>query len=352
MNNIRIYLLILSIGFFACSRKGTMNIQMLHPSPVTIGQHIKTVALVNRAMTEKNKKNQIEAIVTLEGINQDKQGIQKSLEGLNSILIQSPRLKGELTTIQMTGSPDGKTFLPALSWDSINYICKEYNADAVVAIESFDTDCIITHQIGQISVNNQFGVPIPTPRIYATQKVIVNIGFRIYDPSNQSLVDQHTFTFERLWNANAGTIAEALASLANRQMAINQTCFEAGIAYGRRISPMWVYERRMYYKRAYNEDMRIAGREALVGDWKNAVERWKRVIDLPGRRKLHGKAAFNLALACEVAGDLQGAQEWIKKAYGQYNNKKARYYMYDIQRRIRDFQMLDQQMNNNQNSED
>ena len=339
-------------SLFSCSSLVTLNVKMLEPGAISLGPDIGTVALVNRALPGPTTKTKnVIDILTSESLNHDLQGRQQILEGLNNALMQSPRLKGFLATAQYSGDMTGTLFPAPMSWDTINQICMDNHTDAVIALETFHTDVTVTHETGNIQMTNQFGISIPTVQISATQKVLVKIGFRIYNPKTQKIVDQYTYSYWRTWGTQATSIGEAIAALESRQLCVNQACNTAGGLYENRISPTWNYEQRSLWKKAGRSPMAVGSRMAIVGNWDEAAKNWNQVLASSTKRKLCGRAAYNLALASEVNGDLLAAKNYISQAYGQYNNKQAQYYQNTINRRYNDMIRLNQQfMENNTDS--
>ena len=317
---------------------------MLEPGGVYLNPSINTVALVNRAASANKKEGRIEAIVTMEGANEDKQGRQQILEGLNNALLQSPRLKSKITGLELMGDVTGTTFPAPLSWDSVALLCTQNEVDALVVLESYDSDCIITHTTGNVQVNNAFGIPIPTVQFYVTQKIIIKAGFRIYDPQNKVITDQYTFSYWRTFNSQGTGLGEAIAALVNRQLSINQTSSDAGYYYEKHISPSWMNERRSLFKKAGGSPLAIGSRMAIVGNWQEASDNWKKALQSSTNRKTCGRAAYNLALAAEIKGDLNEAKDWISKSYGVYNNRQAPYYQNILNRRYNDLMKLNEQM--------
>ena len=80
-----------------------------------------------------------------------------------------------------------------------------------------------------------------------------------------------------------------------------------------------------------------------MNNWDGAAEIWKKYINDPSV-KVGGRATYNMAIACEVKGDLSVALEWANKAYLNFGIKKARSYAGILQRRIYDQQRLEKQM--------
>ena len=97
--------------------------------------------------------------------------------------------------------------------------------------------------------------------------------------------------------------------------------------------------------------MAVGSRMAVVGNWNEAINNWNQVLTTSKKRKLCGRACYNLALASEINGDLENAKTWISKSYGQYNNKQAAYYQNTINRRYNDMMKLNQQFMQNNNTD-
>ena len=54
------------------------------------------------------------------------------------------------------------------------------------------------------------------------------------------------------------------------------------------------------------------------------------------KRRIAGRAAFNIAVAYEVLGDLEKAREWASKSYVEFNEKRGNDYYNILVYRIRE----------------
>lgn len=334
MNKLYYYLIVVPI-FFLCSCMSTTYVQVMKPAQVNITPEIETVALVNRAQPQNEKTNTIEGIVTGEGIGQDRQGIEQALMGFQNTLQESQRFEVKRTNLELVGSGSGGTFPSPLSWSEVERICEEYNVDAVAAIETYDSDFIITNGI----VTKEKGIGF-----YAEGVATVKLGFRMYHPKARTIVDQDHLTCNRRWKANSSSVLAAASQLINRKDAIHKASYLAGNNYAARIAPTWFTVSREYFKKGKrNPHFEMGVRSAHISNWEVAKENWHKVIPT-AKAKTAGKAAYNLALAYEVQGDLDEALAWATKAYSLYNNKKARPYVSLLERRIWEQEQLDIQL--------
>ncbi|HEY6899107.1 MAG TPA: hypothetical protein VI233_00630, partial [Puia sp.] len=61
------------------------------------------------------------------------------------------------------------------------------------------------------------------------------------------------------------------------------------------------------------------------------------------RRKVAGRACYNMAIICEINGDLEGAIQWAQKSYENYNNRLALSYVNVLRNRQADRAVLQSQ---------
>jgi tetratricopeptide (TPR) repeat protein len=104
--------------------------------------------------------------------------------------------------------------------------------------------------------------------------------------------------------------------------------------------------REFYNKPKKSKYIQQGVRKSEVADWEGAIESWMKVFDSKDKKdkKAVGKAAFNIAVAYEVLGDLEKAKEWAAKAYTEYEDNEANDYYRKLQDRIREEAILKAQL--------
>lgn len=304
-----------------------MNFNVMVPAAVSFPAHIRSVAMVDRTRGVDNVKEAIESGLTGELIGEDKLATQIMMDGVHSIMANSATLDFIRTSeILERESSVSAAFPEALDWDVISGLCTKYSVDAIMAIEVFDSDFIILPRIGQ-TVN-------------------VKAGIRIYDPQSRSIIDQFVFSHDMGVGGDITSVEGVLGSLINKNAAIREVSYDAGVIYGRRISPSWYRVSRKYYRRSKGDDNLAEGARMMeVNDWEAAKASLLRAVDTGRKRKTRGRAAHNLAVVHEIEGNLAEAKSWAQEAWGKYKNKASRDYLYDLNRRIRETEILDQQLN-------
>ncbi|NJO83791.1 MAG: hypothetical protein HC828_13990 [Blastochloris sp.] len=237
-----------------------------------------------------------------------------------------------------------REFPPALDWYIVEDICKQNQADALITLETFDSNNSIS--IGERQAERKDGDrTIKFTEFLATLNVQIEAGWKIYYPAEKRIIDQNIYSDGRSWSNASDARKKAEAGLPFMDQAVADAGRYAGERYAFRISPMWVNVSRYYFRKG-NADFETADRFGKSGDWQGAANLWIKYVDARDP-KIAGNACYNMALARELEGDLESALEWARKSYTKYNNKKGRYYANILQQRIYDQSRLDEQMQNN-----
>ena len=187
------------------------------------------------------------------------------------------------------------------------------------------------------------GVKIKEVRHKAILEMKIVSGWRIYDNLNKVIVDENKFTEFKEFSAWGNSRKEAERNLPYRGVALKQSGDFAGIQYGKRISPVWVQAKRIYYT-GKEDALKQASKSVKSNQWDDAIEIWKKVVSL-NDKEIASKASFNMALASEIKGYLDAAIDWAKKAKA-LGDKRANAYISTLNKRKQDQKKLNQQLNN------
>jgi hypothetical protein len=343
MKDFLVYLLFFTGLFYQCANP-TIRFNALYPAEIDIPTDIRSVAIIDRTAPENKWLNIIEGGITGEGIGQDKVASQITLDGVSSILQNSDRYHAVRTNEVIIGSESGSTFPDPLSWEVVEQITKEYEADVVLSLETFDSDFIVTDGTRVVEKKNADGMMIHLPEFYARGVASVKLGFRLYNPSERSILDQYHFTDNMDWEASGNSVYDAVHHLIGKDAAIKDVSYNAGRAYAQRITPAWYRVTRIYYKKAKkNPDLEEGARWMEANNWDNAIVSLEKALER-GDQKSRGMAAHNLAVVYEILKNLENARDWAQKAWAQYENKDSKDYAYQLNLRMQDRERLKNQM--------
>ena len=314
----------LAIAFLVLAAPN-MNFNVIIPALIDVPDHIKVAAMIDRTLVDDEASNVIEGVITGELIGEDRLATQILMDGVHAMLENAATVSLKRTTeVYPGGSPFSAAFPEPISWEEIESLCDKYQVDAIVAIEKFDSDFIIVPGVNQTAT--------------------VKAGIRLYDPTQKSIIDQYQFSHQESWSSGPLTLETALDGLISKTAAIKEASYEAGIEYGRRLSPSWYRVSRPYFRKSKGDDVFAEGARMMeVNDWHAAKEALYHAVE-NGHRKTKGKAAHNLAVVFEIEGNLEEAKGWAQEAWGKYKNKKSRDYLYDLNRRINEMARVNQQL--------
>jgi len=304
-----------SVMLFLICGAPTISFRVLKPSFLNIPEHINSIGVIDRSVQIKSKV--LEGGLTAEIPGSDKIASQFALDGLINVVRNADRLNVIRTSRVFTRNTAPETFPEPLEWAEIARLCLEFKVDAIIALEIFDSDYIIP-----------------------TKMTRVTVGFRFYDNKKKEIFDQKQFTHQLVWEGRVNTLEGAINLIIDKENAIKDVSFDAGMIYGRRISPSYYTIEREYYRRA-KKDLNLAegARMMEANNWDAAIDALQRAME-SNKMKVKGRAAHNLAIVYEILGDYPQAKIWAQDAWGRYANKDSRHYSYILEQRIREDQIL------------
>lgn len=315
------------------------------PADINVPNELNNIVIANRSRPSKENLagNIMEGIISGEGIGYDRRGAEYCVEGLSDMLSSSERytLKN-IAGMELKGTGTS-SFPPPLDWNNVVNICDSYDADALLVLETFDSDSrtIVGSPIAQ--TRKRKGVKIKELRYPATLIMEIQSGWRIYDAKHRAIIDENRFTEKKDFLVYGSSPDDAMRRLPSKGSAIKESGFFAGKQYGYRISPMWIKARRTYFTGRHT-DLKLARSYVKIGDWDAAIAIWKE-LSKESDNKIARRSAYNMAIASEIKGGLDAAIDWANKSQ-KLGEKKAHKYINVLHIRKMNEEKLKQQLNN------
>ncbi|MFB6456943.1 DUF6340 family protein [Chitinophaga sp. Hz27] len=329
--------------FTSCKTTELVYIKVLEPAPVTIPPYVKSAGVVNRTtITAQNKAvDVVDKIFSLEGAQLDKEGAKSSVSGLAEELLKNNRFNEvkELGELDLTTTAPG-LFSAPLSWETVDKICRDNHVDALFSLELFDTDSKVSYAATPVTLKTPLG-NVPGLEHHASMLTNVKTGWRIYDPASRNILDEFPVARNITFAGRGINPAAAAAALLNRKEAVKQVSAQVGQQYAMRIIPYRTRVIRDYYVKG-TDNFRTARRKAQTGNWDGAAEIWKKETTNPSHT-VAGRACYNMAIICEINGELDLAIKWSQKSYEEYNNRLALKYINMLKNRQAGNELLKQQ---------
>jgi len=326
MKNILLMLCILAI--VGCSRYGYVRLNYPTAPIAYLPDDVNSIAAVNRSLTREEDRDEkiMEAIVTTEVAGYDRLASDECIKGVyDAILVLENTELIIPKTVRMYGT--GTRKLPELlDWDLVAEICKSEGADALLVLETFDSNTDLLASTATTQAAAILSTGSPAPILPGQIKMNVACYWRLYDPKTKQIIDQYQHNAYRTFDTQRGIIPPH---------ALPETAYESGRAYIERFLPGYYVVKRDLYKRTSGSAKHqfMAGyRRAEVANWEGAIEIWSELSE-HGKRKTAGRACLNIAVANEVLGDTENALEWAKRSYEFYDDKLGRDYSKILLRR-------------------
>ena len=338
-----VYIALIITSITSCVTSSVL-VNVHRPADITINKDIQNVVVVNRSRPSKDNLagNIVEGLISGEGIGADRKGAEYCVEGLTGMLNSSERfsLKNE-GGIELKGTGTSSFPIP-LAWNEVKSICGSYDGDALLVLETFDSDSRVLVGPPVVRTRKVKGIKVKELRYPSTLIMEVESGWRIYDVNKEKIIDENKYLEIKEFNAWGSSPEQAQYNLPSKRIAIKQAGIHAGEKYGFRISPIWLKVNRTYYI-GKHENLKNARQYVKSGDWDTAIEIWLPLTENEDL-KIVNRAAFNMALASEINGSLKTAIDWAKKSQ-KTGNKKAYNYINVLSNRMMDEEKLKQQLN-------
>lgn len=320
---------------FSCVAVSNVNLQVMRPAEITVTPSVLKLGLIDRSHSDKKgkTKNLIEGVLSGEGSYQDRISSVEALNGLATGLSKSQRFSVfQIPDAGLTNN-GSQSFSPALDWNLIRELCLKNNVDALVVLEIFDTDKRMKWSTETRPVQKN-GISQNEILQVVNSTVTLTTGWRIYDPASQTILDEYQFNEYKSSQGKGLTSYEAESMLAQYSTMVSELAHSCGNTYALRIAPTPMMVSRSYYT-AGDPRMEVAKEYIVNEKYDEALKLYQEVNENAVKPKVKARAAHNIAMVCEVKGDLDLAIEWAQKAIA-LGNKSTKYYLAVLQKRKTD----------------
>ena len=313
--------IIASFFFISCSPYvDIVKVDVLNPSISTFSFANKKVAIVGNLYEIDKGKYLYDSTL-----------VAKATQGVKAALEQSPAFENYEIPIYYTYTSDTSLVTKTMPLADINSLAKDIDADIFIYV-----DFILA--VGK-STNNTGGGDV---------EHMVQYGglFRVYQAGEEKSYSPYFFKNEEAEPVvvYGDTGLPVMSSLEDVKAGL---AYRLGENYALLIAPYWEAVERVYYVYPDDENgnLKMGDRYAQRGDWVKAMESWNKTVTASAKKMQVAMAAFNMAVGCEMMGDLELAQSWLAYCKKLQNSKiNPTPYMQTIAGRIQDKKMLDEKL--------
>ena len=330
---------------YGCGATDTLTISVINPPTVYIPKNIKSVGIINRSTPSNDNKiyDDLDKVLSIEGKHLDEKGAARMVAGLSDELIRVHQFSEVkiLEDVELD-NPGMDVFPVSIPWGTVEEICRENDIEILFSLAFYDTDSEVKYDVDAVKVDVVPGLSIPAYEHRATVTTYIKAGWRIYNPVEKLVLDEYT-SFKTVTLKGKGiNPLNAYKTIIGREKAVlDQTGF-MGREYISRINPYKIRVRRKYYVKG-SSNFKTAERRAHTGNWNGAAKLWELELS-SSKSKIAGRACYNMAIVCEINGDLEAAKIWASKAYEDYKDKNALSYVRVLSKRIAKNALIESQL--------
>lgn len=146
----------------------------------------------------------------------------------------------------------------------------------------------------------------------ATEVVHILSGWNFYDLKKQKLIYSHLKADTIKWIEPVYNVIIAKRILPSRRDAVLNAADIAGNQFAEFLVPHWLEVERMYYKFGQG-DLKSANSLVKQNLWMEAAAIYRKNTKMRNN-KTASKCMFNMALVCELNGDIEAAVDWVAKS--------------------------------------
>jgi hypothetical protein len=306
-----------------------LDVQVLRPAEIELPDDVERVLVADRAApkdTAEHIMSFIEGVLTAEGIWADSEGRAAAVEEVAAVIDESPRFEvvGVLGEGEVSTSIWDRDLPAAEAVD----LCRTWDADAVVALDAFDSDSDILDLTPVVTAAPE-DVAEEIAWYIARRETRLLTSWEVYDGRDGDPLDAfREVDIGNMFDAEGETWEEALAGLPDGTSVVRGLALDSADDYGGRIAPVWETVRRPIYARGYPL-LEEAGDDVRAGDLDASLARWEGAFDARDD-ELAGKCLYNAAVLAEYRGDLDEALDLAEKAEERLPNYRIASYTDEI----------------------
>lgn len=283
----------------SCASTKYMTLDVLQPAHISFSEDIVNVGIVDNAgrviddnesdvsieakelITSKTKKILLESMTQF--MNDEKY--------FNEVKLYPHALR--------TDKEYGRQ-LPA-SKSTLQQIAKDIDVDALVVVETFDT------QSGEKLING-------SGWIFTAAIADATMMFRLYNAAGDAMSSYMATKDSITWVGDPNTTKNDMTNYQQLALQLAETTTK-------KLIPYWETQERIFYTDG-TKLMKEANKYAEKGKWADAAKVWGAAYEAQDKNNQKAKIAANIALANESLGDIPNAVEWIRIASNMLEGDK------------------------------
>jgi hypothetical protein len=318
----------------SCVTERRFSFEVLTPAQLPIATSVQNVTLINHGLKAKGDSagsyysfiNKI----AYDSVPIDTMLTYSCLYGLLDIIEQSNRFN-VVSGLLHTPTYNNQKLPSILPYDTLQSLSGNPLTNAAIVLESVETFDAFDYSN---SLDGSY---------FTNLDILVQSKWRIYALDNREVILRQTRIDTISWYSAGASWDKANENIPDRYVALEQAASEAGGVFGKLITPSFRKVNRIWFV-TDNPSMQKAADYVQKGDWTSAAKLWNGLATAH-KNKLASLAAFNMALTCELKGELELAIYWIERSCEIKLTEKNQLYKTKLQERVAQLNVLEAQLN-------
>jgi len=328
-------LIVIVLMITSCNAPKYITIEIPQKAKQELPERIQSLVLVNRTVDDSYtdiKSDSLQNIFfkknfDVDTVIHDLHSADTMLQALGQLLFESGRYDYVIPENRFLDHKENAFLTETMPWNQAKDLCETFNADAVLSVDMFKTR-VVTNFDKDTYYN-------PADDAFyevagAQMAVVYEALFRIYDPSNETILMREYLRDTIYWEDSAGSIRDLFSGFTTVKQGLSEAGIALALDFSEKISTVWRREQRQILQ---DKDEQMVKAENLVNnnDWDAAMVIWEKVATESNSKVTKSKAAFNLAVGYELQGNVDEAIKWGLESY----NTMFRQLTYDYLERLK-----------------
>ncbi|HAH22735.1 MAG TPA: hypothetical protein DCL77_03045 [Prolixibacteraceae bacterium] len=310
------FLWIAILSFASCStyKLSSIQVEMMKPALLTLSQDIDTIAIFKRDLYQSDTVTfrYFKNLYTDSIIDPEIQYRDLSNQCVDAL---AEYLEGEGYFLKVINYRDSLNSYLATNYSLIDYpeLLRKWKVDACIFLDNFHFDDYLKSHHPSLEVHNSEGSFPEFKGSTQLEQINAHLFWTISIKGDTAI-----YKYKQPDDVYYGNSfnPDFFGSDLNHKRLLENTSIYLAKSFGPKLIPSIVKDFRFYYQ-SHNGNMLIAEKYLLEGEWLKAAEIYNKQTNNKNQN-IAAKATYNMALICEMEGNMDAANDWVNRSLSAY----------------------------------
>lgn len=323
MNNIikrhSLLFFIALIFLSSCTSVKNITIELPKKAKQELPANIQSLVLINRTVDDSYTDLRADSLqrlffeqrFNLDTVIKDKQAADTLLKAMGDLLFESGRYDIVIPQNRFVSHSQNAFFSESLDWADAKQLCEDFETNAVLSVDMFKTRVVTQYETESFfnAAESNFYTAHG-----ARMAIEYEALFRVYEPEKEQVLVREFMRDTVIWEDYAGSVEDLFRRFTSVKQGLTESAIALALDFTEKIGTSWIPEQRTIFTSG-DDRMKVAATYVDKGDWAYAEQLWTSIAEESSSKSNKAKALYNLAVAAEIRGDLDGAIAIGVKSY-------------------------------------